>query len=734
MKVFLPSILVKKPNKKSYASWSSCFPICFTKLSFSFFSGAWNCCILFLLHCAKSYAKEKGAAEAPAPASETAVDSSSKAQAEKIPEKLPLVRMFAENKVYKRYMGQTFERLASSSSASSSSEHMWQVRTLSGVTPLNIPRELLEEVAEGQLSKPKALKTLMLAKGQGFVTFRWMIGELGISDPREMEIIRANEDKQKDTCETHLQVYAVLLKWTYQESKFEEKVCIFPVQLTNAVLTNVSEMVNGEQLDDEQQLILGKQLRYIRGMVQQVPLKIFHIPGESPRHWTQLTLSRGSVRYYDSLKRDHVACRLNAARMLQIAAGAQALSVPTRHNSATQGLDLDCGLYVCHWTEDEVRHEMGEGFGTQGYPDTMRLSAIKTKLYNTTNALENQRLKWAAEVGDKEEKERKAKADAEKKIEERRQRVKAAEAAAARSAALARQDLEHEGEGKVPQNPLFEQIVEVHEKEKALKKELRKAAAAKATAAMKAEGAKAVEKTSGEAEAAKEAEEAKGAKADEKTSGEAEAAKEAEEAKGAKAVEKTSGEAEAAKEAEEAKGAKGDEKTSGEAEAAMEVEEAKGSKGDEKTSGEAEAAMEVEEAKGSKGDEETSGEAEAAMEAEEAKGSKGDEKTSGEAEAAKDPEPEDKEVLENVFRALLKQLQDEEKEKRAILNTDEMFKQLSPEHQATCQHIRNTKFGICSRCRYSSGCLSCDYDKAVNYYFSQPGAKAKAKPKAKTKK
>ena len=48
---------------------------------------------------------------------------------------------------------------------------------------------------------------------------------------------------------------------------------------------------------------------------------------------------------------------------------------------------------------------------------------------------------------------------------------------------------------------------------------------------------------------------------------------------------------------------------------------------------------------------------------------------------------------------------------------DEAVKFLGVEAKQQCDVIRVGGLGVCSKCRYTHGCLRCDYPKAVRYWF-----------------
>ena len=73
-----------------------------------------------------------------------------------------------------------------------------------------------------------------------------------------------------------------------------------------------------------------------------------------------------------------------------------------------------------------------------------------------------------------------------------------------------------------------------------------------------------------------------------------------------------------------------------------------------------------------------------------------------------------------------------------------MLELLTEGHQEICRKVKEVGIGVCSKCRWQSGCSGCDWTKAVRYYRHQettgkfgegykdaPKAKAKRKAKAK---
>ena len=246
--------------------------------------------------------------------------SAKKAKKSEVPEEkqpLPLVRLVREDLVYKRFQGQSFELLAETTNKDTG-EPMCNVRSPHKLTVVQLPSRLL--VRDDFFGiKPKPLNNLMMSKGQGKETYRWLIKMLGMGEQPQSEEIELLTEKTKDTSQQHLQLYGTICEWTYELQGSEHKVCVFPVQLTSPVVRTVSQIVRGEDVSEEEKIILGKQVKYLRGMVAKVPVKLYQMHGSHPDHVTLLAQeAQGTLRYYDSLKKEHKECRENAQRMLHI--------------------------------------------------------------------------------------------------------------------------------------------------------------------------------------------------------------------------------------------------------------------------------------------------------------------------------------------------------------------------------------------------------------------------------
>ena len=94
------------------------------------------------------------------------------------------------------------------------------------------------------------------------------------------------------------------------------------------------------------------------------------VPVWGSDHWTLMGLEKDGdgkwkVDYKDSLQQESMACRLSAAKILQVFASAlgQDLELPQRSNRhfQTKG-SLACGFFVVHWIDQKMRQIYhGEG-------------------------------------------------------------------------------------------------------------------------------------------------------------------------------------------------------------------------------------------------------------------------------------------------------------------------------------------------------------------------------------
>ena len=115
--------------------------------------------------------------------------------------------------------------------------------------------------------------------------------------------------------------------------------------------------------------------------------------GASPQHWTLLCFEGTKVEYRDSLSPMHKSCLANANKMLS------ALGIHYVDSVVNNALQLsdDCGWFVCHWIEEQLRVYSGQPKHSQGWPTKQRLSTLQHWLKKVIESLENERMKMVDE-------------------------------------------------------------------------------------------------------------------------------------------------------------------------------------------------------------------------------------------------------------------------------------------------------------------------------------------------
>ena len=104
-------------------------------------------------------------------------------------------------------------------------------------------------------------------------------------------------------------------------------------------------------------------------------------------HWTLLCFRRSStgteIRYYDSLRVAQVDCLQIANQVISILMPGQ--EIKDRSNCSVQSNSVDCGVFLLHYWEAEIRRH--EGYGWQaGWPQTNK--EIKQRKARLINILE----------------------------------------------------------------------------------------------------------------------------------------------------------------------------------------------------------------------------------------------------------------------------------------------------------------------------------------------------------
>lgn len=273
-----------------------------------------------------------------------------------------------------------------------------QVHFDKSLSAVDVPLRLLER---GPFKKSKPLKTfarVSLVEKQG------LLMSLGVGNPTESTIEEV-PTKGDELLDENVDVYGIMTMWSLS-SLDDSKISYVPLSLTRAVLRNQG----CDQGMEEQALpeLAAKQLRAMMRLVTDKSLVLMPVWGGG--HFVLMALRKGCTEaaYYDSLSKPSLRCKQLAERLLQIIGFEHLL--PLRMLSEAVQPGATCGLFACHYLEDEVRAAIGEGHGCNGWPNLTRLKAIREYLSKSTTVLRATVTKWAEQELLEEKKREKQKA------------------------------------------------------------------------------------------------------------------------------------------------------------------------------------------------------------------------------------------------------------------------------------------------------------------------------------
>lgn len=548
-------------------------------------------------------------------------------------------------------------------------EHHIEGKLEAGLAVITLPTFLLEKTAGLRKAEPlKNLTRITMSEK------RSLLMEIGI-DGRSEATVEALKVKDKEAADQHVDLYAAIVRWSFGLLE-SSKVQYVELILSRLVLEDDLQSPQGPYiLQPKDEVVAQKRLRILRKMLSLSEVMVMPVYGQGPRHFTLLVLRKREggaveVSYYDSLHVLHGDCLRNAKALCELlAVSAEVLRINTARQTG-----VDCGFFVCHYLEENIRCFDGQGMATQGWPDLKRVREIREVIAKSATTLEGVREKWAVEETTKAMKVvawlQGMAEQARKILESKGLMAKLAEAAEKLSKALFNEGAGPdpvplpEGFGiKVPKKPVEQLEAAIDEK-------------------VEAKPADEVEDTSGEqveVEAPEQVEAGTGQKV---------------EALLAEQLEATSGVKAEAKVAEQME-ATSEEKV--EVEAAHEMETATGEK----------VAATLEE--------------------------KVQHKVEAKAESQEKPlAPKKVQDIEGVFN------EDDLAIELAIQHWS--VEDLRDEYRLKYEKVKAEGCGVCTKCRWTSGCMNCDADKAWRYYVKQElgmmgvgKAVGKAKAKAKAK-
>ena len=188
-------------------------------------------------------------------------------------------------------------------------------------------------------------------------------------------------------------VYGAMVSWSFPGNGFS----YVPLSLSRCVLRNHGFDQGG--MPEMPPELAAKQLRALRQLLNGA--KVVTLPVYAAEHFATLILRQNehgetiAAEYRDSLKPQKAATREAAEKLVSILGLEDKVALSTVWSAPQAG--TNCGLHVCHYVEDEARFCNGEGHGSQGWPGTTRVAAIREYVRRCTDVLNTAAEKWASD-------------------------------------------------------------------------------------------------------------------------------------------------------------------------------------------------------------------------------------------------------------------------------------------------------------------------------------------------
>ena len=165
----------------------------------------------------------------------------------------------------------------------------------------------------------------------------------------------------------HISLFWKFLQWSHA---VDESVVLIPPDLIGTWLLCNEQC----ELYIEAAMASQKQASAIRALVSKAALLLVPIWSNevAAEHWTLLAVDKPlcdqpTLRYYDTLKVESFLSRSRASEFVSAFIG-QHVMVPARRNKSTQG-KLACGFTTCWYIEEELRHHLNEGWAARRWVD-----------------------------------------------------------------------------------------------------------------------------------------------------------------------------------------------------------------------------------------------------------------------------------------------------------------------------------------------------------------------------
>ena len=239
----------------------------------------------------------------------------------------------------------------------------------------------LEQIPQPELTKLKQLKFKDEERAELEMLFQPLELEKGHKLSKELSLPLM-----------HLEMWLWLLVRDFELKKIERVTLLSPEKM--------AWVCKDMQLPDAAERFV-EQVGKLSVQLQDAKLILLPVWGNNPEHWTLLIACKGedekwTLKYKDSLSGFHKGCAENAQRLttlLSCALMADLKFPEERCNLKFQSKgSLECGFFVCHWLEQAIREELGEGPFAIGLPNVAR---VYERLNNLANGIIRNK-GWAA--------------------------------------------------------------------------------------------------------------------------------------------------------------------------------------------------------------------------------------------------------------------------------------------------------------------------------------------------
>ena len=199
----------------------------------------------------------------------------------------------------------------------------------------------------------------------------------------------------------HIDLFEACARWSLQ--MIEQVADYLPMRFGRLLIeghTGTTQDLLDEGSIEQVQAKHELRLKFFRRKFKETEMLVMPVwhrrmPGLG-RHFTLLVVRKSpelQVQYIDSLPKVHTGCLAHAEAFLEMLEVPAVEATLLRINKGRQ-TGVECGYFVCHYMEDVFRVAAGQGRGRQGWPNPLRLLAIRHYLGAVSKSLHDELSKW----------------------------------------------------------------------------------------------------------------------------------------------------------------------------------------------------------------------------------------------------------------------------------------------------------------------------------------------------